>query len=274
MSFSADVKVELSKIGNFNKDILMAELIGYFLSGNMIENVDNFEFITENVFNIEHLYKILFNLEMEYEPETRGKCYIAQIQKKDVIEMMKGQQKIQSDLRRYIVKGAFLGSGSVNNPEKNYHLEVVFSQKENSDFILEICQEYGVNFKQIRMNGKYQLYLKEGEEISRFLALIGANQAVLKFEDVRVMKEMKNNVNRKVNCETANLNKTIDAAIRQIDDIQFIKKKRKFDELPKELKDVANLRLQNPDLSLKDLSELMEPPIRKIWIESKIEKNS
>jgi len=129
-----------------------------------------------------------------------------------------------------------------------------------------------VNFKQINVNEKYQLYLKEGEEISRFLALIGANRAVLKFEDVRVMKEMKNNVNRKVNCETANLNKTVDAAIRQIEDINFIKKMKKFDDLPNELKDVAILRLENPDLSLKDLSELIEPPIGKSGINRRLKK--
>ena len=274
MSFSSDVKEELSKIGNFNQAILKAEFWGYFLSGNMIEANKKLEFITENEFNIEHFYKILFNLQIEYEPEVRGKCYLAQMEFCQVKNLLKDCQNLKGDIRKNIVKGAFLGAGSVNNPEKNYHLEMIFKRKEDSDVILQICEEYGVNFKEIEINGKYQLYLKEGEEISRFLALIGANRAVLRFEDVRVMKEMKNNVNRKVNCETANLNKIVDAAIRQIEDIQFIKKKKKFDVLPKELKDVANLRLENPDLSLKDLSELMEPPIRKIWSEPTIEENS
>lgn len=272
MSFSSEVKEELSKIGNFKEDILSAELCGYFLSGNMLEKTENFEFITENEFNIEHLYKILFNLELEYEPEIRGKCYVAQISKKSIRDMIKKGENARGDLRKNIVKGAFLGAGSVNNPEKNYHLEMIFSNEENSRVVLVICEEYGVNLKKIKVNGKYQLYLKEGEEISRFLALIGANRAVLKFEDVRVMKEMKNNVNRKVNCETANLNKTIEAALRQIEDIQLIKKKKKFDELPKELKVVAKLRLENPDLSLQDLSELMEQPIGKSGINRRFKK--
>ena len=175
-------------------------------------------------------------------------------------------------MRKNIAKGAFLGAGSVNNPEKNYHLEIMFLNEENGKIISKICKDFGVNFKKIKVNDKYQLYLKEGEEISRFLALIGANRAVLKFEDVRVMKEMKNNVNRRVNCETANLNKTIDAAIRQIEDINFIKKMKKFEELPKELRDVAILRIENPDLSLKDLSELMEPPIGKSGINRRLQK--
>jgi len=272
MSFSANVKQELSKMNNYNKDILGSEFVGYCLSGNTIETENCFEFITENEFNIEHLYKILFNLEIEYEPEIKGKFYIAQIDKKLAQKVIEKYENIKGDFRKNIVKGAFLGAGSVNNPEKNYHLEISFNETKNSDFIKGICKEFGVNFKQINVNEKYQLYLKEGEEISRFLALIGANRAVLKFEDVRVMKEMKNNVNRKVNCETANLNKTVDAAIRQIEDINFIKKMKKFDDLPNELKDVAILRLENPDLSLKDLSELIEPPIGKSGINRRLKK--
>lgn len=268
MSFSAEVKEELSKISQFHQEILKAELVGYFLSGNMLEKTENMEFITENEFNIEHFYKILFYLGIEYEPEIRGKCYVSQMDKKELLVAIKDFEKTKGDIRKNIVKGAFLGSGSVNNPEKNYHLEMIFKSKKNSDFILQICEEYGVNFKKIKVNAKYQLYLKEGEEISKFLALIGANRAVLKFEDIRVMKEMKNHVNRKVNCETANLSKTIEAAIAQIEDIQLIKKRKKFDELPKKLRAVAELRLENPDLSLKDLSELMDPPIRKIWNQS------
>lgn len=272
MSFSADVKEELSKIGNFNKMILMAEWIGYCMSGNMIEYVDYFEYITENEFNIEHVYKILFNLEISYEPESRGKCYVAQVKKDVLLEANSAKTKISGEFEKYIVKGAFLGAGSVNNPEKNYHLEIVFNQEENSQFILQICKKYGVKFKEIKINDKYQLYLKDGEEISKFLALIGANRAVLRFEDVRVMKEMRNKINRKVNCETANLNKTVEAAIRQIEDINFIQKKRKFEMLPKELKDVAILRLENPDVSLKELSQLMEPSIGKSGINRRLKK--
>ena len=146
------------------------------------------------------------------------------------------------------------------------------SQEKYADDLMRICEEFGVKFKKIRINERYQLYLKESEEISKFLALIGSSKAVLKFEDVRIMKEMKNKINRKVNCETANLNKTIEAALKQIDDINLIKKKRKFDQLPQELKIIANLRLENPDLSLKDLSELVEPPIGKSGVNRRLKK--
>ena len=160
----------------------------------------------------------------------------------------------------------------MNNPEKNYHLEIVFNTKNEGKIIGQVCEEYGVNFKEIKVNEKDQLYLKEGEEISKFLALIGANQAVLRFEEVRVMKEMKNNVNRRVNCETANLNKTIEAAILQIEDINLIQEKKKFYELSSDLKEIANLRLENPDLSLKDLGQLLQPPIGKSTVNRKLKK--
>ena len=272
MSFSSEVKENLSKISNFNNDLLISEFIGYIFSGNMIENEEYYEFVTENEFNIEHLYKILFNLKIEYEPEVKGKCFIAQIHKKDVEKLISEYENVKKQNQKNIVKGAFLGSGSVNNPEKNYHLEIIFNNEKYCNDILEICNKNGINFKKLKTNEKYQLYLKEAEEISKFLAFIGASKAVLKFEDVRVIKDIKNNVNRRVNCETANLNKTIDAAIRQIEDIKLIKKNKKYDELSAQLKQLAELRLTNPELSLKDLSELMEPKLSKSAINRKFQK--
>ena len=272
MSFSSEVKEGLSKINNYNSDILEAELLGYFISGNLIEKNEKFEFITENEFNIEHLYKILYNLNINYEPEIRGKCFIAQINESDIKKIRDKYKNIKGENRKNIVKGAFLGAGSINNPEKNYHLEIIFLIELYSDFIKNICLEYGINFKKIKVKDKYQLYLKESDEISKFLALIGANLSVLKFEDIRVIKEMKNKVNRTVNCETANLNKTINASIRQIEDIKLIKLKKKFDKMPKELQIIANLRLKNPELSLKDLGQMLEPKLNKSAINRRFAK--
>jgi hypothetical protein len=116
------------------------------------------------------------------------------------------------------------------------------------------------------------LYIKEAEQISTFLACIGAVKAVLKLEDVRVFKEMKNTVNRMVNCETANLNKTVDAAILQIEDINFLKKISKFDDLQPELKEVALLRLEHPEASLKELGQMLEEPIGKSGINHRMKK--
>lgn len=272
MSFSFEVKENLSKITQFDTGVLHAELVGYFLSGNMIKKQEFFEFVTENGFNIEHFYKILFHLGMDYEPDMRGKSYVAQICAKKAEKVLQDYEEITGDLRKNIAKGAFLGAGSVGNPEKSYHLEILFQEQKYCDFLRKLCREYDINFKKIKVNDKFQLYLKEGEEISKFLALIGASKAVLAFEDIRVMKEMKNNVNRRVNCETANLNKTIDAALKQIDDIYLLKKMQKFKCLPKDLQEIANLRLENPDLSLQDLGELMEPQIGKSMVNRKLKK--
>ena len=272
MSFSSEVKENLSKITQFHTDILRAEFVGYFLSGNMVRKETIFEFVTENEFNIEHFYKILFHLKVDYEPERKGKSYLTQMQAKDVERLVQGYENLAGELQKSVIKGAFLGAGSVNNPEKNYHLEMIFNDEKNCEFVKDLCLAYQINFKKIKVNDKFQLYLKEGEEISRFLALIGANKAVLRFEDVRVMKEMKNNVNRRVNCETANLNKTVDAALKQIDDIQFLKKVRKFKQLPADLQNIANLRLENPDLSLKDLGQLIQPQLGKSAVNRKLKK--
>jgi len=118
------------------------------------------------------------------------------------------------------------------------------------------------------------LYLKEGEEISSFLALMGAAKAVIKFEEIRVIKHTRNNINRLVNCETANLNKTINAAVKQIEDIKKLKKNKKFEILPENLKEVANLRLKNPDSTYEELGKMLSKPIGKSGVSHRLEKIS
>ena len=274
MSFSYDVKEELSTLKNFkNKELLEAEFLGYILTGNAIVDGDKVCYITENEYNIERFFKILFNLEIEYEPETKGKLFEAIIDSKSVSDRFKKFANVKDDeIRKNIIKGAFLGAGSVTDPEKNYHLEINFGDRKNAEFILNLCKEYEIEFKIIENDSKYIIYIKEGEQISKFLACIGANKAVLKFEDIRIYKEMKNNVNRIVNMETANLNKTIDAAILQIDDIKLIQSKNKFDDMPEELKEVALLRVENPEASLKELGEMLSTPLSKSGVNHRLKK--
>ena len=116
------------------------------------------------------------------------------------------------------------------------------------------------------------LYIKDGEGISNFLALIGANKAVLAYEDIRIIRDIKNNINRKVNCETANLNKTVSASVVQVDDIKLIMKLKKFEEMPDYLKEIAHVRLENPDASLKELGELLENRISKSGVNHRLKK--
>jgi hypothetical protein len=274
MSFSADIKEELSKVNNLNdKEALKAELLGYLLTWKINNENGNIEFLTENEFNVERFYKILFNLGLNYEPETYGKYFKTTIFKNDITNEVLGMDlNAKNEHLRIIVKGSFLSTGSVNDPEKKYHLEISFAEKKNAEYILNICKSNGVNLKLLETKNKYILYIKEGEEISKFLALIGANKAVMKFEDIRAIREMKNNVNRLVNCETANLNKTINASVNQINDIKLIQNLHKFDELSEDLQVIAGLRLEYSDLTLKELGELLDPPLGKSGVNHRMKK--
>ena len=138
----------------------------------------------------------------------------------------------------------------------------------------EILKILGVNVKEIELKNKYSIYIKEGEEISKILAVIGANKAVLKFEDIRVKREMRGKVNRLVNCETANLNKTINASIEQIAAIKKLKKEGKFNKLNDNLKEIANLRIENPDMSLIELGKLLKEPVGKSGVNYRLKKNN
>lgn len=274
MSFSSEIKEELSKINNFkNKEVLEAEFIGYILTGNISNNDKNLEFVTENEFNIERFYKILFNLGIEYNPGIKGKTFYTIIPKTPIVEnYMKLKLNENDDIKKSIVRGAFLGSGSVTDPNKQYHLEIIFEEKNNAEFILNICNSFGINLKLLNTKNKYHIYIKDAEEISKFLALLGASRGVLAFEDVRITKEVKNNVNRLVNCETANLNKIVNASVDQINDIKTIQKFNKFDELPDYLKEIALIRLENPDASLKVLGEMLDNPLGKSGVNHRLQK--
>lgn len=268
MSFSSEVKLELNNINNFKqKNIIEAELIGYMLSGNSIFSNEVVTYATENEYNIERLYKILFNLKIEYEPDVNGKTFIAKY--KNSLER-KVEELEMGDERKALLRGLFLGSGSINDPNKKYHLEILLREKDVSMYIQNILKQDGINVKILESNNT--IYIKEGEEISKFLAYIGAPKAVLKFEDVRVMKDIRNNVNRQVNCETANLNKTVEAAVIQIDAIKFLQKMKKFDELQDSLKEIATLRVEYPESSLKELGEMLESPIGKSGVNHRLKK--
>ena len=274
MSYSSDVKEELSKINNFkNVQMIEAEFLGYVLTGNVNSDDNIVEFVTENEFNIERFYKILFNLNIDYEPNKISKNFIATISRKDVDERFK-KVKINevSDITKSIIRGAFLGAGSITDPNKAYHLEILFGNKENAEYILNLGKIFGISLKLIEYKEKYMMYIKDGEEISKFLACIGANKAVLAFEDIRIFKEMKNNVNRLVNCETANLNKTVNAAVDQIEDIKLLKSLNKFDDMPIELKEIAILRLEHPEATLKELGQMLSEPIGKSGVNHRFKK--
>ena len=182
--------------------------------------------------------------------------------------------KQDEQLARLYIREAFIKSGSMNDPNKNYHLQIMFKEKAKAEEMQTLLNNFNIHAKIIKKEKDYMLYLKDGEEISEFLALVGANKSVIKFEEVRVIKETRNDINRLVNCETANLNKTINASVKQIEDINKIKKAGKFNELPETLKEIAEVRINNPEMSLIELGKLLDKPIGKSGVNHRLKKLS
>lgn len=174
--------------------------------------------------------------------------------------------------RRAYIRGTFLGGGSVTNPEKTYHLEFVNHTQEHAEDLSELINHFGLTSKVIQRKNSYVVYLKEGEQIVDLLNIIGAHSSLLNLENVRIYKEMRNNVNRLVNCETANLSKTVNAAVRQIECIKLIKKTVGLKKLPQSLRQVAEARINNPDASLKELGEMLDPPVGKSGVNHRLRK--
>ncbi len=174
--------------------------------------------------------------------------------------------------KKTYLRGAFLGSGSVSDPEKAYHLELVTSSETYAEDLKKLINSYQLNAKVVDRKGNYVVYLKEGEQIVDFLNIIGAHNALLNFENVRIYKEMRNNVNRIVNCETANLSKTVNASMRQNENINYIISKIGMDKIPVSLTEIAELRLKYPDASLKELGEMFNPPIGKSGVNHRLRK--
>lgn len=275
MSFSSEVKEEISKLSNLaNKEVVKFELLGYLSSNNITIEKNKIKFSTESEYNINRFSKLLNNLQYtNHNIEMIGKKFCISVSKpeipeviyddtitfKNIIEQIDNQELLE----KAFVRGSFLGGGSINNPKNTYHLEITFSSKENANIVQVILNKYEIQFKNIQKKNGYVLYTKDGDEISKFLALIGANSSVLKFEEVRVYRDIRNNVNRKVNCETANLNKTLNAALKQIEDIKYLKQIGQFDKMPEQLQEIANLRLANPEASLVEIGQMLSKPIGK-----------
>lgn len=174
--------------------------------------------------------------------------------------------------KRAFLRGAFLAAGSVSDPEKTYHLEVASRHKDYAMLAVRIINEYGLNGRIIQRKGSFVVYLKEGENIVDFLNIIGAHSALLKLENIRILKQMRNDVNRLVNCETANLDKTVNAAVRQISNIRFIQENIGLDKLPKGLQEIARLRMEHTEASLSELGAMLDPPLGKSGVNHRLRK--
>lgn len=176
--------------------------------------------------------------------------------------------------KRAYIRGAFIASGSMSDPDKSYHFEIVCGTLKQAEYLRNMINSFEMDAKIVKRKKSYVVYLKEGSQIVDILNIMEAHVALLELENVRIMKEMRNTVNRKVNCETANINKTVSASVRQMEDIIYIRDNIGFDKLPDGLKDVALTRLKYPDATLKELGGLLENPIGKSGVNHRLRKLS
>lgn len=185
------------------------------------------------------------------------------------MELLKNDLMIRSYLR-----GAFLAGGSVNNPETSrYHLEIYSLYEEHNETIAKMINRYHLNARTTSRRSGYIVYLKEAEKIANFLQLIGATSAMLKFENIRIVRDMRNSVNRLVNCENANMDKVANASNRQIENIRLIDQRMGLNQLPPKLQMIAKTRLAHQEVSLKELGELVpDGPISKSGVNHRLRK--
>jgi cell division protein WhiA len=179
--------------------------------------------------------------------------------------------KSKCDKKAYL-RGAFLAGGSINNPEGTYHLEIITNDPYHAEALNKLLNKFRLGSKISTRKNWHVVYIKESEHIVEFLGFIGAHHALLEFENVRVLKDMRNQVNRLVNCETANLNKTVDAAVRQVENIELVARTIGLQALPESLRQIAELRLEYPDASLKELGEMLQPKVGKSGVNHRMRK--
>lgn len=176
--------------------------------------------------------------------------------------------------KRAFLRGAFLSTGSMSDPRKSYHFEIVCSSEEKAEMLRKLMCDFEMDAKVVRRKKTFVVYLKEGAQISLMLNVMEAPVALMEMENIRILKEMRNTVNRKVNCETANINKTVSAAVKQAEDIAYIEEKIGLEKLPEGLQEIAQARLKYPEATLKELGELMAEPIGKSGVNHRLRRLS
>ncbi|MBQ1688465.1 MAG: DNA-binding protein WhiA [Lachnospiraceae bacterium] len=176
--------------------------------------------------------------------------------------------------KRAFIRGVFLTNGSMSDPEKTYHFEIIMSTESRALQIQEVIRSFGIDAKIVIRKKYYVVYVKDGSQIVDILNIMEAHKALMDLENIRILKEMRNSINRKVNCETANINKTVTAATKQIDDIVYIKEQMGFSDLSPGLEEVALLRMEHPDASLKELGEMLSQPLGKSGVNHRLRKLS
>lgn len=301
MSFSSEVKEELVKKTDSARHCQIAEFAAFMgMSGNVSETDDArvcIEFVTENELTVEKFYELLFKIfGIKEDSDTNiqlrsGKETIIRITaQEDVAKILMTLKWCDAQFtqiepvfadprivrmdccKKAFIRGAFMERGSISDPNKFYHYEIVCKYEEDAEVLKGMLMFFGMDAKVIARKNSFIVYMKEGNNITDTLNLMGAVVSQMNLYNVMILKGISNDVNRKVNCETANLNKTIEAAVKQIKDIEYIRDTVGLDSLSDGLMQVALLRLENPDMNLKDLGELLDPPVGKSGVNHRLRK--
>ena len=304
MSFSGMVKEELSRQIGTARHCRIAELaalIGFCGRLEHFPQGEKLKLQTENETVARKCFTLLqktFNIEKEISVREnshlkRVKVYVLEISDPEEIrEILQATKLIadskfcdtlilqdmlvvqQSCCKRAYIRGAFLASGSISDPEKGYHLEIVYPDERKAQQLQTIIRSFSVDAKIVQRKKSYVVYVKEGAQIVDMLAVMEANVALMDLENIRILKEMRNSVNRKVNCETANINKTVNAAVKQMEDIKLIQQVMGFEQLSDGLAQIAELRMQYPEATLKELGMMLSPQVGKSGVNHRLRKLS
>lgn len=268
MSFSSDVKEELARQYSKSRHCQIAELSAMIMQeGRISMDPISLSFDTENLTLIEKytsLMKRAFDIDVETGLDSQD-C-------KKIIEAIQSLYLEKTCCKRAFIRGAFMASGSMTDPNKSYHFEIVCRTPEQAARLQELMREFETDPKIIERKNYYVVYLKEGSQIVDMLNVMEAYVSLMNLENVRILKEMRNSVNRQVNCETANISKTVNAAVKQIADIELIRDTDGLDSLPLPLREMAIIRLEHPEAPLKELGKYMDPPVGKSGINHRLRK--
>ncbi|MDR1700417.1 MAG: DNA-binding protein WhiA [Lachnoclostridium sp.] len=287
MSFSREVKEEIGRNISRKRHCQIAEIAAlFFIYGEIIpHNEENgrIKILTENL-TAAKKYIILMKKAYDFIPDmivrnrenSKKKQIEIRISDQEVIERFSKEQKQIDKIccKRAWIRGLFLAVGSVNSPDYGYHFEFVLEGEEKAKKVISVLSEFGVFAKTVKRKKYCVVYVKEGSQIVDLLNVMEAHVALMKFENVRILKEMRNTINRQVNCEAANIKKTVSASARQVEDICYIRDELGFGVLPDGLVKVAMLRVEHEEATLKELGEMLDPPIGKSGVNHRLRKIS
>ena len=306
MSFSGEVKEEISKHVSSARHCQIAELAAIIqYSGEILEREDGSRAIliqTENLTVARKYFTLLrktFNIDTDIaealvKVHTKVNTYESTLEDRIAVDKVLQAIKMYDEkghaltskyminpmiiknacCRRAMLRGAYLTIGSMSDPEKSYHFELVCNCEEQAVQLRDVIVDFQVEAKIVIRKKYYVVYVKEGSGIVDLLNIMEAHVSLMNLENLRILKEMRNSINRRVNCEAANITKTVNAASKQIDDIRYIQKTAGFSSLQDNLREMAEVRLEYPDATLKELGECLNPPVGKSGVNHRLRKLS